>query len=266
MTQFTFQATSIRSLVKCALPSAESKNISDSNWSTLGVVKRQMTFDDGSTQQQHVLMIETEQPSFYLAAWMPLSTDEVEHSDTCVDITTRDLDTAIAAFRQRSVQVGLTDSSVELQALDNDDNGQSSRKHITVDGCEASKTQQLPQMGNITCVLADTMQLLDALRSTVGIASTRGNLPSNQGVRLTLHPGHLKVESCNTGVTASMHYDDPWTVAPAEHLECVVSTDAATHLITALAAFAICAPTSLCLNDGTLTVLSEGVYMEIETA
>lgn len=107
MTKFTYQATSLRSLVKQMLPSAESKNITESNWCSVGLLERDATCPDGSVQHQHVLYAETTQPTFVLGVWQVLATDEANTDGTAMDLLTRDLDNALASFGQHNVQVSL---------------------------------------------------------------------------------------------------------------------------------------------------------------
>lgn len=269
MTKFTYQATSLRSLVKQMLPSAESKNISESNWSGMTVVLRETKAQDGSMQRQHLLQMQTTQPTFYLGISMPLTTDEVETDNTGVALNTRDLDTALASFGQRMVTVCLRDGgTVELTSVRQEEDAESLPvKSLWVMGESDDEVCVADMFCAGCCTLPDMLQLLDGLRSAVGIASVRGNGLTMQGVRLTFSPEYLRVEGANPSVTARMHYDAPWTKAPEQEQTCVMSTDAARHLIAALSAFGTSAPVYLDVQDDKrLVIATEGICMEAEIA
>ena len=268
-------------MVKQLLPSPESKNFSDSHWCLLGIQMREVAASDGSMQHQHVLYGETNQPTFRMLISTVLTTDEVETDGIGVMVATRDMDTALASFGQHTVTLTFTEegsieltSPVNLSATADD----KSSAVVTSDlhpvktlivGAERDATfptLSIPCHDGQRYELPDMLPLLDGLRSAVGIASVRGNGLSMQGVRITLSPSCLRVESANPGVTARMQYDMPWIVAPQHDEEYILSTDAVRHLIAALSSYAAHAPLYLHGHDGRLVIQTDGVYMEAETA
>ena len=261
MTNFSFQASSLRALVKLMLPSAESKNMSESNYCTLSVQMRETVGEDGALVRQHVLLAETSQPTFSLAAQLPLTTDGVETDGVAVRVATRDLDRALASFGQKVCQVALSgDGGLRLTTLcqcgsDGCPTGHPV-KEVLVKG-QAVALQELPEVIGADCVLPDMLPLLDGLRAAVDIAATRGNGLKMQGVRVEWSPACLYVEGANPGVKAVTSYDDPWQVVPAEGRSCVVTTDAVRHVIAALSAYGIGSQLRMCLRDRVLTVQTE---------
>lgn len=272
MTQFTYQATSLRSMVKQMLPSAESKNISESLWCTLGVVRQETVNADKTTSTQHVLCMETIQPTFTLNLQMVLATDEVLTDGVVLAVNSHDLDTALASFGQSMVTVTLGDDgnivlSCQREGRDGAEGVTTGVKTLTISAMrEELATLPTPLHGD--CTMTDMTVLLDALRSVVGIASKRGNGLSMQGVRLCLDPQHLCVEGENPSTMACMKCECPWLVAPAHRQQHVLSTDCVRHLISALTAYGTSALLRLEMDqdDNCLLLENGGVWMKMTTA
>lgn len=269
MTTFNYQATSLRSLVKQMLPSAESKNISESNWCSMTTEKHEVLCADGSVQMQHRLYAETEQPTFTLGVSMVLSTDEVQTDDVALTLVTKDLDMALATFKQDMVTVEMRkDGMLMLRSS----NGVTDASAQTDDAMAQLKTLQVgaqvldafvpPVFVNGEYELSSMLPLLDGLRSTVDIASTRGNGLDMMGVRLIMAPDGMRVESASPSITARIQYDNLWSRAPQRSREYVLSTDAVRHLISALNAFGTSAPVRFEDHNGKLVLQTEGVYFE----
>ena len=104
MTYTIYQASSLRAMVRQLLPCAESKNISDSNYCSLGILSRRQKGADEGDEVECLLYAETHQPSFCMGLGMVLTTEDVEADNShCVRVLTRDLDNALASFGQRMV-------------------------------------------------------------------------------------------------------------------------------------------------------------------
>ena len=266
MTQITYQATSLRSLVKQMMPSAESKNIPESQYCYLGARVRRMECEDGTSAPQCVLVAETDQPTFDMALSLMLSTDEVQVDDTVVRVNTRDLDTALASCGQQMVTVFLhEDGTVQLLCQERDEDGQpyGRTKCISVRGEKDELMEDLTAGRKDCCQLGSMKPLLDGLHSVVGIAAVRGNALSRQGVFVTLEPDSLCLDGTNPNVLARATYASPWFKAPRYRQTGIISTDAARHLVSALSFAAsqgkATAPVGIAMDDTFLYVETEGM-------
>ncbi len=266
MTEITYQATSLRSLVKQMMPSAESKNIPESQYCYLGAKVKKMECEDGSEAPQFVLVAETSQPTFDMALSLVLSTDEVKVTDTVVRVNARDLDSALASFGQQMVTLILNDDGV-LQLVceehDGDSHACGRTKYIGVRGEKDGLMEDLSPRRTDCLQLASMKPLLDGLHSVAGIASVRGNALSRQGVFVTLEPDTIYLDGANPNVMARVSYDNPWLKAPRYKQAGIISTDAARHLVGALSFTAsqgkAMAPVSICMDETYLYVETEGM-------
>lgn len=259
MTHVTYQATSLRGLVKKLLPSAESKNVSLSNWISMRLLNKPVSGSDEAEQVQHYLYGETVQPTFTLGISMPLSTDEVEAGEMGAYVNSRSLDTALGAFGQHLVDVRFCPDG-PLMLTSRDDNDEPVKTLMV-----GASTDDLPVMDeglSTDCSLPDMLMLLDALRSTVDVASVRGNSPLQQGVRIVLAPTYMKVESASNDITARTQYDEPWLQAPQHTHSVVLSIDAVRHLVAALTAYGSSKPLCFACSDEGVTIHTEGVCMD----
>jgi len=262
MTKFTYQATSLTNFAKLLEASAESKNINDSNWSAIGVFEQERTSTDGSRLRQHVLYGETQQPTFLLGLTMVLSTDEVEDNHTTTNVLTRDLETALRTFGQHMVTVSLHDDGMVQMCMPATEDGEATKSKNLMVGGEPDSLLLITEMKQPQAQLADQLMLLDALRSAVPVASVRGNALKMQGVRITLDPEYLCVESANPGVIARTKFDNPWTQAPKSRREFVISIDAARRLVATLNQYGSTTPLLMDWDDTQLYLQTEAVYME----
>jgi len=265
MTQLTYQATSLRSLVKLMLPSAESKNFSESQMMSFGIEEQNVKGSDGSMMHQHVLYAESTHPTFLLLVSSVLATDEVESDGVTLRVNSRDLDSALSSFGQQMVTLRRNEQGclvlTSRPAVDENDREIAPVKTITVQA-EVDNMYELPQHTGGLAVLTSMMPLLDGLKSAVGIASVRGNRLDMQGVRITLSPESLQIEGANPSVNASVKYDNAWQKAPRHSYDVTLSTDAVRHLIAALSAYGTSAPVYLDIEDDILCVYTDGVHME----
>ena len=149
MTYVIYQASSLRAMVKQLLPCAESKNISDSNYCTLGILSRKQKNANGSTDEEALLYAETHQPSFCMGLGMVLTTEDVKADNSlCVRVLTRDLDNALGNFGQRIVYMQLQDSGdIMLSSVENVSN-------------EADETP-LPSGRRMVCVQGEKVEPLN---------------------------------------------------------------------------------------------------------
>jgi len=263
MTQLTYQATSLRSLVKLMLPSAESKNFSESQMMYFGIREQNVKSSDGSTMHQHVLYAESTHPTFLLKVEDILNTDEVETDGRTLRVNSRDLDSALASFGQQQVTLRYDDQgqlTLSTPIREGED-AQTPVKTLFV-GAEIDALYELPEHNDSLCVLQDYRPLLDGLKSVVNIASIRGNRLNMQGIRMAITPTQLRIEGDNPCVSARTQYDNPWLKAPGHSHEKTISSDAARHLIASLATLGTDASVHLNLEDDILCVHTEGVHFE----
>ena len=279
MTYVMYQASSLRAMVKQLLPCAESKNISDSNYCSLGLLSRKQKSADGTVDEEALLYAETHQPSFCMGLGMVLTTEEVKtQNDHCVRVLTRDLDNALSSFGQRMVYMQLTDegdimlSTVESAAEEGETPIPSARRMVCIRG-EKVEPLTLPGGANNpdneerdTCILANKTELLDSLRFSVPLAATRGNGLRRQGVLLELTPEKMHVEGSNQSMYAMANSREPWLQAPRREHQCMLSTDSVRHLLSALTCYG--EDTSLTLtvsakegDESTLTVVCDTVMV-----
>ena len=207
MTHVIYQASSLRAMVRQLLPCAESKNISDSNYCSLGILSRKKTANNGSMDEESVFYAETHQPSFCMGLGMVLTTEEVmADNQHCVKVLTRDLDNALASFGQRMVHMSLQEEGdIMLSSLETHDENSNTPSAFTsrIVCVRGEKVDPLTLPGNTkktdtdclcsqeeterdTCILANKIELLDSLRFSVPLAATRGNGLRKQGVLLNL--------------------------------------------------------------------------------
>lgn len=263
--QLTYQATSIRNLVKQMLPSAESKNFSESQVMSLGITERNEKGADGSVMHQHVVHVESTHPTFLLLVSSVLATDEVEADGVTLRVNSRDLDNALSSFGQQMVTMTRNEQGclvlTSRPAVDENGRETTPVKNITIQA-EVDDMYQMPVHNDGLAVLTNMMPLLDGLKSAVGIASVRGNRLDMQGVRITLTPESLQVEGANPSVNACVKYDNAWLKAPLHTYEVTLSTDTVRHLISALSAYGTTAPVYLDIEDDILCIYTEGVHME----
>jgi hypothetical protein len=258
MSNVIYQASSLRAMVKQLLPCAESKNISDSNYCSLGILSRKRTSADGTLDEEQLLYAETHQPSFCMGLGMVLTTEDVKaDNQLCVRVLTRDLDNALACFGQRMVYLQLQDNGdIMLSTVatsEDDDNTliQSTNRMMCVHG-EKVEPLALPEdqkksdtnclcgqvaLKHDTCTLANKMELLDSLRFSVPLAATRGNGLRKQGVLLQLSPEYMHVEGSNQSMYAMTNSRAPWLQAPHDTHTCMLATDSVRHLLSALSCY-----------------------------
>lgn len=261
MTKLTYQATSLRSLVKQMLPSAESKNISQSKQCTLTVRERELALEDGSSQRQYVLVAGTDQPTFDMEITMPLSTDQVETDGIVVRVNTRDLDEALGSFGQHMVEMELTEDKIGLFNPTSEGDGRDIQAKVLLLAAERDEDYEPMPTPEPLCVLADVAQLVDGMKSAVAVASKRGNGPRRQAVKVLLSAVDMQVLAENPVALAHSTYDEPWQKAPAHDHSCDISPDAARHLVAALTGYAHNEPVRICVNDHLLIVQTRDVTM-----
>lgn len=249
-----YQASSLRAMVKQLLPCAESKNISDSNYCSLGILSRKQQNAD----EEALFYAETHQPSFCMGLGMVLTTDDVKaQNDHCVRVLTRDLDNALGNFGQRMVFMQLQDNgSVMLSTVESPTEGDdvpmpSTRRMVfvqgeiveplTLPGEEKKEDNEClcaqPQTERDTCILANKTELLDSLRFSVPLAATRGNGLRRQGVLLELTPEKMHVEGSSQSMYAMANSCDPWLQAPRRQHQCMLAPDSVRHLLSALSCY-----------------------------
>lgn len=255
MTHVIYQASSLRAMVRQLLPCAESKNISDSNYCSLGILSRKQKEAD---DEECLLYMETHQPSFCMGLGMVLTTEDVKADNQhCVRVLTRDLDNALASFGQRMVHMQLQDDGdIMLSTVETcDENGNipsaSTRRMMCVKG-EKVEPLTLPndskksdssclcgqeEKEHDTCILANKVELLDSLRFSVPLAATRGNGLRRQGVLLELSPENMHVEGANQSMYAVANSRAPWLQAPRQQHQCMLSPDSVRHLLSALSCY-----------------------------
>lgn len=264
MTKFTYQATSLRSFIKQMLPSAESKNITESNYTTLYLREEEQQFADGSRQQQFVLHAETDQPTFDMHLSMVLSTDEAQADDTILRLHTRDVDTILGSFGQQMVTVYFfPDGMMAVESTQVSEEDGKPLKRIVM-RCETDFAEEWPVIENPTCTLTSMTPLLDGLRSVVSIASKRGNSIHCQGVNVILEPERLTVSSSCPGVNANMQYEAPWAKPPQRMQTMMISTDCARHMIAALSAYGTNDPVTLDYTVGLLEFETTNIRFAVD--
>lgn len=283
MTYTIYQASSLRAMVKQLLPCAESKNISDSNYCSLGILSRKKENAD----EEALFYAETHQPSFCMGLGMVLTTEDVKADNGhCVRVLTRDLDNALASFGQRMVYMQLQDdggimlSTVESLSEGDETPVPSTRRMVFVQG-EKVEPLTLPDnqkkedrgcicSGTVverdTCILANKVELLDSLRFSVPLAATRGNGLRKQGVLLELTPEKMHVEGSNLSMYAMANSRDPWLQAPRRQHQCMLAPDSVRHLLSALSSYGEEQSLTLTVstredNQSTLTVLCDTVMV-----
>ena len=257
MTHVIYQASSLRAMVRQLLPCAESKNISDSNYCSLGILSRRQKGAEGA-EEESLLYAETHQPSFCMGLGMVLTTEDVKADNQhCVRVLTRDLDNALSSFGQRMVYMQLQDdgcvmlSTVATEPEEGEAPQASTRRMICVKGekveplalpNDAKKSDSSCLCGQSgtehdTCILANKTELLDSLRFSVPLAATRGNGLRRQGVLLELSPELMHVEGSNQSMYAMANSRNPWLQAPRRQHQCMLSPDSVRHLLSALSCY-----------------------------
>ena len=261
MTKLTYQATSLRSLVKQMLPSAESKNISESKYMMLTVRERELDLEDGSRQKQYVLVAGTDQPTFDMEISLPLSTDQVETDGLMLRVNTRDLDEALGSFGQRMVtmSMSLQDEFYVLCISDGDPEDSNGKMLVLAAELEEDYTP-MPTYETL-CTLADVAQLVDGMKAAAAVASKRGNGPRTQRVAVSLTAEELSIQAENPGAIAHSTYVSPWLQTPASDITCGISPDAARHLVAALIGYAHNEPVHLTATPKALMVETRDVKM-----
>lgn len=254
MSYVIYQASSLRAMVKQLLPCAESKNISDSNYCSLGILSRKQPNAD----EEALLYAETHQPSFCMGLGMVLTTEDVKtQNDNCVRVLTRDLDNALGSFGQHMVFMQLQDdgcvmlSTVDTNTEEDEVPLPTGRRIVCIRGEKAeplnlpgnAKKEDndclcgQPQTERDTCILANKTELLDSLRFSVPLAATRGNGLRRQGVLLELTPEQMHVEGSNQSMYAIANSRDPWLQAPRSQHKCMLAPDSVRHLLSALSCY-----------------------------
>lgn len=291
MTYTIYQASSLRAMVRQLLPCAESKNISDSNYCSLGILSRKKTANNGSMDEESVFYAETHQPSFCMGLGMVLTTEEVmADNQHCVKVLTRDLDNALASFGQRMVHMSLQEEGdIMLSSLETHDENSNTPSAFTsrIVCVRGEKVDPLTLPGNTkktdtdclcsqeeterdTCILANKIELLDSLRFSVPLAATRGNGLRKQGVLLNLSPEKMHVEGANQSMYAIANSHAPWLQAPHRQHQCMLAPDSVRHLLSALSCYGEEQSLTLTVSkhtaDGqdTLTVLCDLVMLIID--
>lgn len=283
MTYTIYQASSLRAMVKQLLPCAESKNFSDSNYCSLGILSRKQENAD----EEVLLYAETHQPSFCMGLGMVLTTENVKADNGhCVRVLTRDLDNALASFGQRMVYMQLQDegsvmlSTVESLSEEDETPVPSTRRMVflqgekveplTLPGDSQKEDKEClcgqPETERDTCILANKVELLDSLRFSVPLAATRGNGLRKQGVLLELTPEKMHVEGSNLSMHAMANSHDPWLQAPRRQHQCMLAPDSVRHLLSTLSSYGEEQSLTLTVstredNQSTLTVLCDTVMV-----
>ena len=269
----SFQATGLRALVKQMLPCAESKNVSESNYTVLSIQQVMEQNQDGTQTLQNLLVATTQQPTFGMEIAMRLNSDEVTVDRTAILVCTRDLDNALATFGQRCVEMELLPTgdisiqSVEKSGQTDDAPGRRVRVRGEVaDFCPLASDlrSQQPKPDAVTVVLPDCVQLVEGLQSAVSIAAQRGNGVRQSGVRLLLDVDQMVIEAVSPSVCVSNRYDAPYQQAPAHASEHLLSPDSVRHLCAALKAYGVGSEVVLVHDEDSLSVMCDRIVMEVD--
>lgn len=262
MTNTTFQASCLRAQLRLMMPSAESKNMTRSNYTLISLREREVEGESGSQDRQCVLYMQSSHPTFTLGVQQVMVTDDKVPGELAVSVLTREVERAWAGFSTQTCRTELTAEGLHIESLrtrreDGTYEG-TPVKELKVRGTEV-QLDGLPRKIEADAVLMDMVPLLDGLRAAVEIASTRGNGLKQQGVRITLSPTCLCIEGENPIVNATTHYEGQWLQAPEETRTCLITTDAVRHLIAAFSAYGVGLPVRFAYKDHQLTVQCDNV-------
>lgn len=272
MTKITFQATSLRQLVKQMLPCAESKNINESKLCTLCVRERSVKLSENGNEEVKVLCATTCQPSFNLEVCMPLTTDRVEVDDELdtlgVRVNTRDLDNALGSFGQQMVTLAYGEGCLCLSTyLGTDEQGNklvgpmktlSIRSELVEMGEEDDEEEFIPD-----CILASSTTLIEGLRAVAHVASERGNGPQHQMVEVIGMPDSITFQAHHPNAESSYCHPDPWNQPLRKAEVSSISPDSARHLVSALVNYGFHEPVEIQMNAECMSFNTAMVKMEV---
>ena len=271
MTKLTYQATSLRQLVKQMLPSAESKNISESKQCVLQVRELDMRLPDGSSEYVHVLYASTRQPSFMLEVGMPLTTEwiETEDPDLGIRVDTRDLDTALGSFGQQMVTLEFCDHTLRLSTyLGTDADGKREEgpvKNLTIKGETVIVDPEEDEDDIPTnCTLTTSTTLIEGLRAVVPVASERGNGTARQVVEIIGMPERITFQAQHPNADSSYTHPNPWQRALQKTTMTTLSPDSARHLVSALVGFGFHEPVEMNLTYESTAIRTRMVKMIVQ--
>ncbi len=240
MNILTSQASCLRAAVRLTLPSAECKNMSGSDYCLLSIQEYDMTLEDGTKRARKVLYCETTHPCFSLGVQQEVLEAQVDDAEVCVKVRTRDLDAALAVFGQDKVTLELIEGSgvVISTAMGTDDSGLPlmPQRRVCVTG-EVAEATRLPEVltGDFG-VLRGPGELVQGLRTCMGVSAMRGNGPGRTGVLLSVSPTGLDMHGENPSMEAIGVYEDVWEKAPERSFRVTLSPDSIRHLTAALLA------------------------------
>lgn len=268
MNILTSQASCLRAAVKLLLPSAECKNMSGSDYCTLSIQEYDVTQEDGTRRTRQVLYCETMHPCFSMGLQLELLEAEIEVKGLAVEVRTRDLDAALAAFGLDKVTMELVDGRglVLASVMGKDENGQElpPSRRVCVEGKRAETAELPDRLTGDYGVLKGGSELVQGLRTCMGVSAMRGNGPGRSGVQLDVMRDGLAMHGQNPSMEAISHYEDVWEVVPEKPFTVTLSPDSIRHLTAALLAVDPGQTVALAMDGDQLVVETDKLCMRMD--